>query len=1177
MTDARTARKVARDLIRLDKRVSALSRTPQLASSSIEDGGAIESYDSDGTLAAVIGKQFDGGQGVVVTTGPTPPTPTAPAVVGGIESVTIRWDGLFGDVDGVADETIFAPTDFSRVEVHLSDDPDLTADTADTLVGTIESPRGGEVLVAPLALGTYYARLVARSVPGKAGAASAVGAGSPSATIDAAQIELKNASKAILESGQELGQKLQDADTALEAHDGRLEEAEGTLTNLKDVELPALEGKLDTLETVTLPALEGELTTLKDVTLPATQDDLKTLKDVTLPALDGKVNTLQTVDLPALSGRLDDAEDALAEVDTQAIADAKRAADMALLIAPISTSAPVLADGTVNGVPRPLDSIWTRIDANGNEIGYWRWTASGWVTMAMSTTVIPNLAASKITSGTIATARLNAQEIAAAVATVIELNADRITSGTVATGRLNAQEIAAAVATVIELNASRITAGTVNTARLNTSEIAAAVATVIQLNADRITSGTVNTDRLNASEIAAKVATIIELNASRITAGTVATARLNAQEIAAATASFQTVDIANLFTSAATIKEAVVEKFWAEVIRARKITADQLLVGSGENLVPDPNFTRTGNAGWSTPTGATFDATGGMDGGGSVLIAASATQDGTYLGMNDANMRARLTPGAYYKVGAWVRANVNIPIGGVGVYLRLYPETGTSGWGWGTPTNYNNKEVIPANTWREVSGIVFVPEGVNTRGVLGLFKQTSFTTSPVRWSVPFIKSATDSSVIVDGGILARHLNIVAGDPTGARMELKPDGLKLYGVDGSEAVNLSAVPPQYVGILDSEGNTLAALADDGTVSGSGLNVTSDPVVMGSPLLGSIADFQHPSETETVGILDFLPRGMVSRGFRAIGGMSVTGGEMELSEINFESTLGRAYRINVTPFGAYVDGGGAYGALVIRYTNDGTRPTLSSPILHRQSVRNQNSADMMLSFGGTFYYLGGSPGTIRLLATVSAVGGTVTVFSSGDGGDLRWWVEDMGLSVPDTGVDRTGKTGTTVAPPPEKKNYTKTYTASGYRSFYESNGGYYAYNTSKMYQGASPVAGGLQSIATFPSMTGDLSGATITSIKAYFYFEHWYYNSGGTAKIGVHGASSIPSTRPSITTVATSSSWPKPGGRWVSIPSSYWAGFKSGTYRGVALGDTSPSLTEYGYARGSSTKIEIKYTK
>lgn len=1003
MADRRSElRKVARDIARDDRRLSALARTPQLADSSLEDG-SVDVYDADGNLAAVIGKQWDGAQGVASLTGPTPPTPVAPIVTGGVETLTVRWTGTFGDLDGVEDITVVPPMDFSRVEAHVSTDPDFIADTADTLVGTIESPRGGEVVVTPLEPGVYYARLVARSIPGKSGADSAVTSG----TVLAADAY-------VLPGGKELGEKLAEADSALEAHEERLGVAENDLAVITALDLPALGGKLDTLEDVTLPALESELGTLKDVTLPAVQGDLATLKDTTLPALDAKVNTLKDTDLPALEGRLDDAETAINETIPDALADAKLAADMALLIAPISTSAPVLADGTVNGVVRPTNSVWTRIDGSGNEIGYWRWTGTAWVAMALTTTVIPNLAASKITSGTIATARLSATEIAAAVATIIQLNADRITAGTIDTARLNVQQIAAQVATVIELNADRITSGSIATARLNAAEIAAAVATVIQLNADRITSGTVNTDRLNATEIAARVATVIELNASRITSGTIATARLDTLAIAAATAAFQTVDVANLFTSAATIDEAVVEKLWAEVVLAKQITA----------------------------------------------------------------------------------------------------------------------EMIEA-----------------------------------------------------GAIKAAHLDVVAGDPLGARMELKSDGLKLYGPDGAEAVNLSSVPPHYIGITDAEGSTLASLSDDGTVSGRRLNIEEDPVLQGFPLFGWTNADSFP-QTTAEGFMDYLPRGIVARGYRSMASASVaTNQEREILELSYMRYARRAYKIHVSPVAGYLNTTGAYGYLKVYYTSDGSRPTMNDAnLLQVKTLRTPVAGSNMLDWGTTWYDLAddGRNHVRRYLFTYEALNGGITWFgNTRDGSQFRVWVEDMGLDIPETGVDRNGSRangGTTPSAPvvDEVKNYTKTYTASGYRSFYTS-GGFYNYSTSKMFQGSSPYAGGLQSIATFPSMTGDLSGATITGIRAYFYFEHWYYNSGGTAKIGVHGSATVPSSKPTITTVATSSGWPKPGGRWVNIPSTYWAGFKSGTYKGVALGDGSPGLIEYGYARGSATKIEIKYKK
>ena len=53
-------------------------------------------------------------------------------------------------------DSLITPDDFSRVEVHLSTDPNIVGDSADDLVGTIESPRGGDVVVTKLQPSTDY-------------------------------------------------------------------------------------------------------------------------------------------------------------------------------------------------------------------------------------------------------------------------------------------------------------------------------------------------------------------------------------------------------------------------------------------------------------------------------------------------------------------------------------------------------------------------------------------------------------------------------------------------------------------------------------------------------------------------------------------------------------------------------------------------------------------------------------------------------------------------------------------------------------------------------------------------------------------------------------------------------------------------------------------------------------
>lgn len=110
------------------------------------------------------------------------------------------------------------------------------------------------------------------------------------------------------------------------------------------------------------------------------------------------------------------------------------------------------------------------------------------------------------------------------------------------------------------------------------------------LDVGKLVTNTAEINNAVIGKMAVGIATVIELNAERITAGTISTARLNVQQIAAGTAAFQTVDVKNIFAGTGTFQTAVIDKLWADVISARKITSDMVLVGQGENFLADPEF-----------------------------------------------------------------------------------------------------------------------------------------------------------------------------------------------------------------------------------------------------------------------------------------------------------------------------------------------------------------------------------------------------------------------------------------------------------------------------------------------------------------------------------------------------------------------------------------------------------
>src|SRR5450759_5352722 len=103
--------RLAARIFGIERELHALATTPALGYSSIEDSGAIGSNAWDGTEMASFGGQFDGSFMGASLVGPTPPTPSAPIVTPAIGGLTVRWDGEFIDA-------LYAPMDFTRVEVH---------------------------------------------------------------------------------------------------------------------------------------------------------------------------------------------------------------------------------------------------------------------------------------------------------------------------------------------------------------------------------------------------------------------------------------------------------------------------------------------------------------------------------------------------------------------------------------------------------------------------------------------------------------------------------------------------------------------------------------------------------------------------------------------------------------------------------------------------------------------------------------------------------------------------------------------------------------------------------------------------------------------------------------------------------------------------------------------------
>jgi hypothetical protein len=200
-----------------------------------------------------------------------------------------------------------------------------------------------------------------------------------------------------------------------------------------------------------------------------------------------------------------------------------------------------------------------------------------------------------------------------------------------------------------------------------------------------------------------------------------------------------------------------------------------------------------------------------------------------------------------------------------------------------------------------------------------------------------------------------------------------------------------------------------------------------------------------------------------------------------------------------------------------------------------------------------------------------------YSPGQSSDF--YVEDIGPAVHEGGVYNTGGQVVTAT-----QTYTKTYNAIWSRRF-----GSAGYTDGSMYQGYYSGTWGTQkSMVYFGTQPYTDMGSTakVSKVEVYLYANHWYYNGGGTAHIGVFTGTNEPTGFSGVGGVNdTVSSWPVGAGKWVTLPSSWNSSWNASTpYRGITLGGdlgSSTDKTYYGIFNGVGDshppQLRVTYTK
>lgn len=829
-------------------------RTPQLSSSSIEDGALLE-MDGDGNLVQIIGKQFDGTHGAATVGGPKPPRPSQPICEGGPLLLTISWDGFFATDAGVIDQMIVAPMDFTRIEVHVSKTSGFIAESSSTLIETIETPRGASKTVM-LEPGVWYVVFVARSSSGKASLQSQqtsvevlepVGA---DVDIDALREEFTAANQAALDRIGE-NKTLQD-------------QLATTVNNLRETELPNLTNEL----TLSKQRLDAVVT---DRISPL-ENGLSLINQSTIPMLTTSINGKNSIQR--------------------------------------STSA---AAYPVNYRVGDRWEKWSSLAAGGKLLQTWRHNGSAWIEEAIDPTYLPQVDIGAGTFGSLSGGRLEADSVSVRELLVgIGGNlypdpkmtdvAGYAASGLepIGTGKLGRGSYLVPSSTgqsgsyyglsdpnkripVTPGSSYRVTvwvrpatAAPINTLRLyvrtydhkNTISFASpgsvnntvAVATsawyqidgIVTVPDDAVTmtlgfftqpemtssarfsdpsvqvatqgnmyvNGSVGALAINAREVAAEVGAFVKADIGNLTvSGSTNLNTVVAQRIAANVGSYLSLTTDQLTAGSAALGDAVARKFAAETGSFMKLFANQIFVGQGGNFLYDAAFqdAETNNIRRTNSNGTWNLIPGTTTAGNSMQTTTTTTNTVFQFFRNPAGgpSAARtsefvaVTPGQVYDFSVDVTTDKSAICRWNLYVLRA---DGTSAYtGFTQFTGVGRRELKYTYT---------VPEGA-----VGVYPAVACLTNGIQWTVhgnATFREKITPSLIVDGLMNGQRIvgaSIESNASALRGIKLNDSGLWAWDNSGSETFRLDASTGQVYGRGNFESREGGITARLGTITGS----------------------------------------------------------------------------------------------------------------------------------------------------------------------------------------------------------------------------------------------------------------------------------------------------------------------------------------------------------------------
>lgn len=399
-------------------------------------------------------------------------------------------------------------------------------------------------------------------------------------------------------------------------------------------------------------------------------------------------------------------------------------------------------------------------------------------------------------------------------------------------------------------------------------------------------------------------------------------------------------------------------------------------------------------------------------------------------------------------------------------------------------------------------------------------------------------------------IITESGSIIAGDPAGARVEIRHDGVRVYVVgpngDPYEAVVMVNGEISF-GVIGQDGTRLGGIGSDGSVAGTSGSFSKEVSVKGLPVTGQLGGGAR------FGWLDNLPRGILAINRREKTLSAST--EVERRYLYVTATLhpGRLYRVSAR-IRMQLNAQGALTYLRIRHSQGSGRVPIGAELLGTElgtatspTTGNRRVSPMLEAFY--------SVETTQVHSFVSTFIGFYGAAPNAESGYI--YVEDVGPLVPDTGGDDDSTVDTVLYQSTWKAEVSRVWNKTGSRItakddkistwFWHGNPSDFQ-SSGWLYDGG--VIESTDALEFGKTLPQALTGATVHKAEVYLRNKVWYNDVDlGDLALGSLASSSMPNSK-----IVDGTLWvddiAQGEGAWVEVPASWFGG---GTNRGITLGD------------------------